>query len=271
MDNITDATQDSLNIMQLALSWLASNAARIIFLAIVLIAAWVIVKIVSKVLRKLLDRSNMPSASIFINIVRVLIWVVAATIVLKPVFGIDPTTLMTALGVGGIAVSLGLKDTVANVISGFGLMLGRVIQPGDLVTVAGTTGVVKDITWRQTVVRERNGNEMVIPNSVLNTASLERLTPSNEGTVTVPFTAKAGIDTTEVERRIIDVVTRGTADVAADDSVPLVKFTGFTPFGIEGQVLVFAKPDVFLSSVRDAAVRALADADFLEQRAAIGA
>ena len=252
------------------LEWLRTNAGAIVFLVVVVVAAALLVKVVTKVLGKALDRSNIPSASIFINIMRVLIWVVAISIVLKPVFGIDPTTLMTALGVGGIAVSLGLKDTVANVISGFGLMLGHVIQPGDFVKVSGATGMVKDITWRQTVVRERNGNEMVIPNSVLNTSSLEKLDPSNEATVFVPFTAKAGSDMKEVERRIMAAVERGTKDVAMEGSKPIVKFTGFTPYGIEGQVLVFAKPDLLLSTAQDAAVRSLSGADFLEQRAALG-
>lgn len=257
--------------MDAILQWFGANAGKIIFLTITLVAAALITKALSGLLRRVLDSTNMPSASIFINIMRVLVWVVAVAIVLKPVFGIDPTTLMTALGVGGIAVSLGLKDTIANVIGGFGLMLGRVIQPGDLVTVAGTTGVVKDITWRQTVVRERSGNEMVIPNSVLNTASLERLTPGNEGLVSVRFTAKGGGDTDLISRRIIARVQEATAEFADPGSTPLVKFTGFSPYGIEGEVLIFAKPGIFLSTVRDAAVRALADADYLEQRAAIGA
>ena len=192
--------------MDQILQWFEANAGKIIFLLVAIVAALLITKGLARVMRKVLDRTDMPSASIFINIMRVLVWILAASIVLQPVFGISPTTLMTALGVGGIAVSLGLKDTVANVISGFGLMLGKVIQPGDLVSVAGTAGVVKDITWRQTVVRERNGNEMVIPNSVLNTASLEKLTPSNEGCVTMTFTAKAGIDPDQMEQDIIAAV-----------------------------------------------------------------
>ena len=193
--------------MDQILQWFEANAGKIIFLLVAIVAALLITKGLARVMRKVLDRTDMPSASIFINIMRVLVWILAASIVLQPVFGISPTTLMTALGVGGIAVSLGLKDTVANVISGFGLMLGKVIQPGDLVSVAGTAGVVKDITWRQTVVRERNGNEMVIPNSVLNTASLEKLTPSNEGCVTMTFTAKAGSDPAHVT----EAVKRGVA------------------------------------------------------------
>ena len=167
-------------------------------------------------------------------------------------------------------MSLGLKDTVANVISGFGLMLGKVIQPGDLVSVAGATGVVKDITWRQTVVRERNGNEMVIPNSVLNTASLEKLTPSNEGCVTMTFTAKAGSDPAHVTEAVKRAVATATAEFAQPGSEPLVKLTGFSPYGIEVQVLAFTRDGVFLSTMRDAMARAIAGCEFVEQRAAVG-
>ena len=265
--------------MDQILQWFEANAGKIIFLLVAIVAALLITKGLARVMRKVLDRTDMPSASIFINIMRVLVWILAASIVLQPVFGISPTTLMTALGVGGIAVSLGLKDTVANVISGFGLMLGKVIQPGDLVSVAGTAGVVKDITWRQTVVRERNGNEMVIPNSVLNTASLEKLTPSNEGCVTMTFTAKAGSDPAHVTEAVKRAgatgppphsVTTATAEFAQPGSEPLVKLTGFSPYGIEVQALAFTRDGVFLSTMRDAMARAIAGCEFVEQRAAVG-
>ena len=79
-------------------------------------------------------------------------------------------------------------------------MLGRVIQPGDLVTIQGVTGTVHDITWRQTVVRTRSGDMMVIPNSVLNTAALTKLTPVSEGMATLEFTAKASGDPSAISR-----------------------------------------------------------------------
>ena len=227
--------------MDQILQWFEANAGKIIFLLVAIVAALLITKGLARVMRKVLDRTDMPSASIF-----------------------------TALGVGGIAVSLGLKDTVANVISGFGLMLGKVIQPGDLVSVAGTAGVVKDITWRQTVVRERNGNEMVIPNSVLNTASLEKLTPSNEGCVTMTFTAKAGSDPAHVTEAVKRAVATATAEFAQPGSEPLVKLTGFSPYGIEVQALAFTRDGVFLSTMRDAMARAIAGCEFVEQRAAVG-
>lgn len=159
--------------IEIAVDWLKTNSGKIILLIVVALLAAVIDKALTRIVSKVLDRSQVPNASIFINILRAVVWTLAVGTVLQPVFGINPTTIFTALGIGGLAVSLGMKDTIANIIGGFGLMLGRVIQPGDLVNVAGTDGVVEDINWRQTVVRERNGNVKIIPNSILNTTSLE--------------------------------------------------------------------------------------------------
>ncbi len=166
--------------MQQAMDWLKAHSPRIIFLVIVCVAAYVTARLVSRALRKALEKSQIPDASIFVNLARVLIWVIAVTIVLKPVFGVNPMTLFTALGIGGFAVSLGLKDSIANTIGGFQLMFSHVLQPGDMVRISGITGEVQDVTWRQTVVRERDGNLMMIPNSVLNTTLLEKLDPHNE-------------------------------------------------------------------------------------------
>ena len=252
-----------MNAMEATLAWLEANADKIIFLLVTLAVAALVTKSLGRLMRKALDRSNIPSASIFINIMRVIVWSFAVSLVLQPVFGINPTTLMTALGVGGIAVSLGLKDTVANVIGGFGLMLGKVIQPGDLVTIQGTTGTVIDITWRQTMIETRSGDRMAIPNSVLNTTSLTKLLPANEGTVVVPFTIRGDADPQTVSKDMLRRVGEATADITLPANPPLVKITGFSPFGTEGQVLLFARHDVLLSTVRDRAARALAGADYL--------
>ena len=250
--------------------WLQDNSGRIILLVATIIIAAVVVKVVSKGLRIALDKSNIPSASIFVNIVRVLIWVIAISLILQPVFGINPTTLMTALGVGGIAVSLGLKDTIANIVSGFGLMLGKVLKPGDLVTIQGVSGTVKDVTWRHTIVMDRSGVEMWVPNSVLNPAALEKLPPAAEAMATIPFTARGGkrVDTQAISERIITAVTAATEDIMLPDNPPLVKFNGFSPYGVEGQVLVFTKPGVLLSTMQDRAARAIAHEGFLVQNAA---
>ncbi|MDN6769222.1 MAG: mechanosensitive ion channel family protein, partial [Bifidobacterium mongoliense] len=65
-------------------------------------------------------------------------------------------------------------------------------------------------------------------------------------------------------------VIAATGDLALPAPVPAVQFTGFSPYGLEGNVVLFAKPDIARTTVNDAVVRALAHADFIEQRAAVG-
>ena len=92
--------------MEHVLDWLKANSGRIIFLAIVIALAFVVTRLLSRGLRKVLEHNKIPQASIFINIARVLVWVVALTIVLHPVFGVSPASLFTALGIGLVVFAL---------------------------------------------------------------------------------------------------------------------------------------------------------------------
>ena len=71
----------------------------------------------------------------------------------------------------------------------------------------------------------------------------------------VPFTVAAGSDLKEVERRALDVVNKATEGMRLENVPTLVKFTGFTPYGITAEVQVYARFDVFPSTAADAAAR----------------
>lgn len=243
--------------MEHVLDWLKANSGKIILLVIVVGLSLVVTRLLSKGLRKVLEHNKIPQASIFINIARVVVWVIALTIVLHPVFGVSPASLFTALGIGGLAISLGLKDSIANTIGGFTLMFSHVIQPGDTVSISGTTGVVQDINWRQTVVRERNGNIMMIPNSVLNTTALEKLDPANECMVTIPFTAKPDVDTAKLAQDLLTTVNTHARSLMNPKYKAVVRYTGFTSDGVSGNIVAYAKHGVALTALSDAIARAV--------------
>ena len=79
-------------------------------------------------------------ASIFNNLVRAVVWIFALLSVLEPVFNIQPTAFVAALGVTGVAISLGLQDTISNVIGGISLMAGEEVGPEVLVSSDAATG-----------------------------------------------------------------------------------------------------------------------------------
>ena len=232
---------------------------KALYLAIVIAAALVTQHVLVRVIDRLLARTQaLPQASILTNIVRVVIWVLALVIVLNPVFGIQPTTLFGALGVSSIVISFGLKDTISNIIGGLNLMVSRVVQPGDYVTISGITGTVSDLTWRHTVVRNRAGDKVVIPNSVLNTTAVVRQAASTESLCTVDFTMEAGRDPDVVASDIIATTHAVVADKLRDDMEPAVMFGSLTPYGVKGQLWAYVKPGIPFGGVRDSIVRALA-------------
>ncbi|MDK6663564.1 mechanosensitive ion channel [Alloscardovia omnicolens] len=251
------------NIIKFLTNWVNNQTDRFIFLAITIVVTALISHFVAKAMHALLDRSPLPSASLFINVTRSALWVIAFIIVLKPVFGVEANSLITALGVGGVAISLGMQDTISNIISGFGLMAGRVIKPGDRVVINNIHGTVKDVTWRHTVVIERNGNEMWIPNSVLNTASLEKILRSNEAYTTLRILLKPSIDVRSTVADIVRTVQTATLNYSLKGTTPTVRLVSFTAYGIEANVVLYAKERTAYSVIHDSAARALAGKPYL--------
>ena len=160
----------------------------IIMACIILVATIAVARLCTFIIRKLLrsDGSPLPSSSILVNVVRVCVWFIGISIILAACFNVNVTGVITALGVGGIAVSLGLQGTIQNFFGGMQITLMKIIKPGDHVIVGSTEGIVKDVSWRQTIVRDFEGCIHLIPNSVINSEEVERVSPA--GLLITPFT-----------------------------------------------------------------------------------
>lgn len=240
---------------------LPEEVEKTVFLVLVIFAAYVVQRILQRVIRKVLDsdKLGMPSASIFINLMRIMVYGFAVAIVLKPVFGIDPTAVVTALGIGGLAISLGLKDTIANIIAGLQITVSGTIKPGDFISVNGMTGVVNDITWRQTNLKTRVNETIAIPNSVLNTASLKLLPYDVEGFGAIPFTVKPDINPEAIEKEIVEASYKAAGHrlYPRETDETTVKFLSFDPYGIKGEIWITVLPQYAFGSTKDLIVREL--------------
>lgn len=83
-------------------------------------------------------------------------------------FNYDVLSLVTALGIGSLALGLAAKDTIANMISGFTLMIDRPFRIGDRIQlVGGQWGDVVDIGLRSTKIKTVDNTLLIIPNSEL--------------------------------------------------------------------------------------------------------
>lgn len=211
---------------------------KAVFFAIVCAIALGLQAVATRATKHLLENANVPKGSIFINLIRVLIWSLALLAVLEPVFGVQPTAFIAALGVTSIALSFGLQATISNVISGLGLMIAGVIEVGDWIEVGSYQGKVTDITWRSTTIVNLLGDTIVIPNSVLSTTTLRKYSELSERSFVISLDVRPEADLAEVERDIIESVSREAADYIDPELGVSIYHTGYGSFGFRYDVRV---------------------------------
>ncbi|MEU7057417.1 mechanosensitive ion channel family protein [Streptomyces sp. NPDC046197] len=170
------------------------------------------------------------SATIFVNITRILVLAIGFLVVLQTL-GISIAPLLTALGVGGLAVALALQDTLANLFAGVHILASRTVQPGDYIRLStGEEGYVEDINWRQTTVRQLSNNLVVIPNGQLAKTNMTNFTrPEQQLTVLVQVGVGYDSDLEHVERVTKEVVAEVMQEItgAVPDHEPAVRFHTF--------------------------------------------
>ncbi|OTG74558.1 transporter [Acinetobacter sp. ANC 4169] len=86
--------------------------------------------------------------------------------------GFTPGQLMSALGIGSVAIGFAFKDIFQNLLSGILILLGEPFQIGDDIIVSGMEGTVEDIQIRATFLRSPDGRRIVIPNATVYTSAV---------------------------------------------------------------------------------------------------
>jgi MscS family membrane protein len=99
---------------------------------------------------------------------RVLVVILGVTVLLS-YFGVNVTAFATVLGLGGLAISLAARDTIADAIAGFIILVDQPFRIGDRIEIEGigTWGDVTDIGLRTTRIRTRDNRMVIVPNSVI--------------------------------------------------------------------------------------------------------
>lgn len=100
------------------------------------------------------------------DVARIFVLVVGSMMILSEI-GIDLKPLLAAAGLGGLAVGFGAQSLVKDVISGFFILLENSVRVGDVVEVAGVSGLVEEVKLRAITLRDLAGNVHVVPNGIV--------------------------------------------------------------------------------------------------------
>ncbi|HVO67069.1 MAG TPA: mechanosensitive ion channel family protein [Syntrophales bacterium] len=154
------------------------------------------------------------STSMFTNITRILVLIIGILIILQ-YLGISIAPILTALGVGGLAVALALQDTLSNLFAGIHVIASGKLKPGHYLRLSsGEEGYVTDITWRYTTIRSLQNNTIIVPNSKLASAIVTNFNiPDQKILISIEAGVSYDSDLEKVERVTIEVAEEVMKDI----------------------------------------------------------
>jgi small-conductance mechanosensitive channel len=105
-------------------------------------------------------------------IARVILWILGLTLVLANL-GVNVTSLVASLGIGGLAVALALQSVLSDLFSSFSIYIDKPFQVGDFIQVGTDMGEVEKIGLKTTRIRTLLGEELIVSNKELTTARVQ--------------------------------------------------------------------------------------------------
>jgi small-conductance mechanosensitive channel len=141
---------------------------------------------------------------------------------------ISITPLLTTLGIGGLAVALAFKDTLANFFAGLYILADRPVRVGDYVKLeGGPEGYVLAIGWRSTRIRTLPNNIVIIPNSKVSESIITNyFLPERRMSLLLDIGVSYDSDSRRVEKLLVEEATRAATEVEGllSDPAPFVRF-----------------------------------------------
>jgi small-conductance mechanosensitive channel len=178
-------------------------------LLFLLIASFTFVasKIASEIVRVYGTRMQgaLPVTSLTQNLAQLAVYIIGLLILLNSL-GISITPLLAAFGVGGLAVALGLQDTLANFFGGFYVSLAGYVRLGDYIKLnSGEEGNVTDIGWRSTTIKSLSNSLIIVPNSKLAQAIVTNyFLPEKRISFSIPVSVSYDCDPNRVESILLE-------------------------------------------------------------------
>lgn len=158
-----------------------------LFLFFIIISiTWIFLRIVDFIALVFAYRASLTESKaddqlvLFVKeLVKIITGVIGLFVLLGMVFEINVLTLITGLGIGGIAIALAAKESLENLLGSFTIFFDRPFVVGDLVRIEGLEGTVEKVGFRSTQLRTVDKSVISVPNKKMIEGALENMTLRN--------------------------------------------------------------------------------------------
>ena len=176
---------------------------------------------------------------------RVTITIIAAIFIVDNVLDQDVKAILLGAGVGGIAIALAAKDTIANFFGSITIFADRPFQIGELVKIGEHVGTIEEVGFRSTRIRTLQGHLVTVPNSVIAGTNIENLgrRPFIRRTSNITITYDSGHTKAKRAVEIIKEILADVPEVSADPQrPPRVYFSDFNDWSLNIYMSYWVQP-----------------------------
>lgn len=199
-----------------------------LYILIILSVTLAVANISSNIFLNRIKKSEtaLPVTGLSRTVIKALIFALGFLIILNGL-GISITPILTALGVGGLAVALALQDTLSNLFAGMHILVENSVRVGDYIKLgSGEEGYVTDIGWRTTRVRQLTNNLIIIPNNKLIQSNITNYhLPEKRMALPINIGVSYDSDPDIIEKLLVEEALAAAGEVAGllKDPPPLVR------------------------------------------------
>jgi small conductance mechanosensitive channel len=213
----------------------------VVFLVILLVFK-LLAGLGSNITHKALSASRLKVSDLlrrfFLGLVRKLIFFVGILIALGQV-GVDTGPLLAGIGVVGFVVGFALQDTLANFAAGIMILLYRPFDVGNVITAAGETGKIEDMSLVSTTMLTPDNQMLIIPNSSIWGGTIRNITAQATRRVDMTIGVGYGEDLDRTQEVLMEII--AAHPLVLSDPAPAVKVTKLGESSVDFAVRPWSK------------------------------
>lgn len=146
----------------------ASYGPSLIGAALVLIIGWLVVRMLTGLVRRLMNRSGVDETLTGFTCNLAYIGLMALVVVSAlGQLGVETTSFAAILAAAGLAIGFALQGSLSNFAAGVMLIIFRPFKAGDFVEAGGAAGIVEEVQVFATRIRTGDNKEVTVPNGAI--------------------------------------------------------------------------------------------------------
>ncbi len=224
---------------------LSPKAEKVVDVATAVVIAYFIIRLISAIIQNIITSSvrkqengevkakQIGGLMIIINMV---IWILGLVFLLDNL-GYNVTTILTGVGIGGIAIALAAQNIVGDLFNYFVIFFDKPFEVGDSVTVDDKNGTIEYIGLKTTRLRSLTGEQIIISNSDLTKSRVHNF--KRQETRRISFSLSVRYQTSTEQLKKIPGIIKEIIEAAENTRFDRAHFARFTEYGLTFEVVYF--------------------------------